>query len=116
VANIINRWGNSLGVRIPLSVATELGFKIGTVVDVTIEDSRAIISPVKKKYTLAELLEGVTPDLLEVLLPESLITNGAVLAFQVKTIDWVERQVKYIESLPDETIEEVISKLQVLLG
>jgi mRNA interferase MazF len=53
---------------------------------------------------------------LEVPLPEGLITNGAVLAFQVKTIDWVERQVKYIESLPDETIEEVISKLQVLLG
>ncbi len=53
---------------------------------------------------------------LEVVLPDSLITNGAVLAFQVKTIDWVERQVKYIESLPDETIEDVISKLQVLLG
>ena len=72
---------------------------------------------------------------LEVLLPDGLINvsfpsgkatptgkltlitnNGAVLAFQVKTIDWVERQVKYIESLPDQTIEEVISKLQVLLG
>jgi antitoxin MazE len=65
MANIINRWGNSLGVRIPLPVANELGFKIGTVVDVTIEDGRAVISPVKKKYTLAELLEGVTPDLIE---------------------------------------------------
>ena len=64
MANIINRWGNSLGVRIPLSVATELGFKIGTVVDVTIEDGRAIISPIRKKYTLEELLEGVTPDLI----------------------------------------------------
>jgi antitoxin MazE len=62
MANIINRWGNSLGVRIPLPVATELGLKIGTVVEVTIEDGRAVISPVKKKYTLAELLEGVTPD------------------------------------------------------
>jgi mRNA interferase MazF len=53
---------------------------------------------------------------LEVVLPDGLITNGAVLAFQIKTIDWVERQVKYIESLPDKTIEEVISKLQVLLA
>jgi mRNA interferase MazF len=53
---------------------------------------------------------------LEVVLPDGLITSGAVLAFQVKTIDWVERQVKYIESLPDETTEEVISKLQVLIG
>jgi mRNA interferase MazF len=53
---------------------------------------------------------------LEVLLPEGLITSGAVLTFQVKTIDWVERQVKYIESMPGEAIDEVISKLQVLLG
>jgi mRNA interferase MazF len=53
---------------------------------------------------------------LEVVLPDGLITNVAVVAFQVKTLDWVERQVKYIESLPDETIEDVISKLQVLLG
>jgi mRNA interferase MazF len=53
---------------------------------------------------------------LEVVLPEGLITSGAVLAFQVKTIDWVERQVKYVESLPDETIDEVISRLQVLLS
>jgi mRNA interferase MazF len=52
---------------------------------------------------------------LEVLLPAGLITSGAVLAFQVKTIDWVERHVKYVESLPEETIDEVISKLQVLL-
>jgi antitoxin MazE len=65
MANIINRWGNSLGVRIPLQVANELGFKIGTVVDVTIEDGRAVISPIKKKYTLSELLEGVTPDLID---------------------------------------------------
>jgi antitoxin MazE len=65
MANIINRWGNSLGVRIPLPVANELGFKIGTVVDVTIEDGKAVISPIKKKYTLSELLEGVTPDLIE---------------------------------------------------
>jgi mRNA interferase MazF len=53
---------------------------------------------------------------LEVILPEGLITSGAVLVFQVKTIDWVERQVKYVESLPEEAIEEVISKLQVLLS
>ena len=53
---------------------------------------------------------------LEVSLPDGLSTRGVVLAFQVKTIDWVERQVKYMESLPEETIEEVISKLQVLLG
>ena len=53
---------------------------------------------------------------LEVVLPAELLTSGAVLAFQVKTIDWYERQIKYVESLPQETIDEVLSKLQVLIS
>jgi mRNA interferase MazF len=53
---------------------------------------------------------------LEVLLPEELITKGAILVFQVKTIDWHERQVKYIESLPIETMAEVTAKLHALIN
>ncbi|WP_310425316.1 type II toxin-antitoxin system PemK/MazF family toxin [Chamaesiphon sp. VAR_48_metabat_135_sub] len=52
---------------------------------------------------------------LEVILPEGLITSGVVLTFQVKTIDWFERQVKYVESLPTETMDEVIAKLQAMI-
>jgi mRNA interferase MazF len=52
---------------------------------------------------------------LEVVLPEGLITSGVILAFQVKTIDWFERQVKYVESLPTEAIEEVIAKIQAMI-
>jgi mRNA interferase MazF len=53
---------------------------------------------------------------LEVLLPDGLITTGVILTFQVKTIDWLERQVKYIESLPTEVMAEVTAKLQALIG
>lgn len=53
---------------------------------------------------------------LEVVLPDGLITNGVILTFQVKTIDWLERQVKYVESLPTETMGEVTAKLQALIG
>jgi mRNA interferase MazF len=53
---------------------------------------------------------------LEVVLPEGLVTNGAILTFQVKTIDWLERQVKYVESLPTEAMAEVTAKLQALIG
>jgi mRNA interferase MazF len=53
---------------------------------------------------------------LEVILPDELITNGVILTFQVKTIDWLERQVKYVESLPTETMAEVTAKLQALIG
>jgi mRNA interferase MazF len=52
---------------------------------------------------------------LEVLLPEGLNTSGVVLVFQVKTIDWFERQIKFIESLPTETMEEVTAKLHALI-
>ncbi len=52
---------------------------------------------------------------LEVVLPEGLITSGVVLVFQVKTIDWYERRVKYVESLPMETIAEVAAKLSALI-
>jgi antitoxin MazE len=54
-----------LGARITPPVATELGFKIVTVVDITIEDGKAVILPSEKKYTLEELREGVTPDLID---------------------------------------------------
>ena len=52
---------------------------------------------------------------LEVILSDDLITSGVILTFQVKTIDWHERKVKYIESLSIETMEEVISKLHALI-
>jgi mRNA interferase MazF len=53
---------------------------------------------------------------LEVILPEGLITSGVVLVFQVKTIDWLEHQAKYVESLPAETLAEAIAKLHAILG
>ena len=52
---------------------------------------------------------------LEVILPDGLITNGVILTFQVKTIDWHERKVKYIESLSIEIMEEVTAKLHALI-
>ena len=52
---------------------------------------------------------------LEVVLPDGLITSGVILTFQVKTIDWYERGVKYIESLPLETMAEVTAKLHALI-
>jgi mRNA interferase MazF len=52
---------------------------------------------------------------LEVLLPDGLITTGTILTFQVKTIDWHERQIRYTESLPPSIMEEVTAKLRALI-
>jgi antitoxin MazE len=59
---VINKWGNSLGVRIPQPVANQLGFTAGTIVTMEVVDNKIVISPVKKKYQLDELLAGITPE------------------------------------------------------
>jgi antitoxin MazE len=61
---VINKWGNSLGVRIPKAIATKTGFKEGMEVEIEIEGDKITISPIKKKYELDDLLTGVTPELI----------------------------------------------------
>ncbi len=58
----LSRWGNSLGVRIPRSVAEDAGIGAGSLVDVRFEDGRLIATPVADAVTLDELLAGVTPE------------------------------------------------------
>ncbi len=64
MTNVVNKWGNSLGVRIPQPIANAVGLEIGTVVDVKVVDNTIVISTVKKKHTLEDLLVGVTPELI----------------------------------------------------
>jgi antitoxin MazE len=54
----IQRWGNSLGVRIPQEMARALGLREAGVVSLSIKgDSLVISRPKKPSYTLAELLK-----------------------------------------------------------
>ncbi len=41
--------------------------------------------------------------------------NGCVLSDQVKSLDWKERNIEFIEKSNDEEIIEVINKLKVLI-
>jgi len=62
----IARWGNSLGVRIPQEVAEELNLKAGGEVQVVAKNGVITVRPAMKKrrkFSEAELLKGVTPDL-----------------------------------------------------
>jgi mRNA interferase MazF len=51
----------------------------------------------------------------EVLVPSGLSITGAILADQVKSLDWRARSVKLICSLPSRTVTEVLQKLGTLL-
>ena len=59
----VSYWGNSLGVRLPQAVVQQVDWAEGTTVSITIEDNRLILSPVKPKYSLEELLQNITPDM-----------------------------------------------------
>lgn len=56
VSTTIQKWGNSLGVRIPKRIADDLEFTNGTEVTITKKDKKVIIEPVEDNPTLDELL------------------------------------------------------------
>jgi len=52
----------------------------------------------------------------EVLIPDGLPVTGAILADQVKSLDWRARDAKRMCRLPLETITEVLQKLGTLVA
>ena len=58
----IQKWGNSLAVRIPRSVAEDSHLHQGSVVDIVLIGGKIVVKPQRQQqYTLAQLLKGVTP-------------------------------------------------------
>ena len=56
----IQKWGNSLGLRIPRAFAADVEVEAGSFVDIRVENGDLIIRPVRRReYVLSELLEGV---------------------------------------------------------
>ncbi len=51
----------------------------------------------------------------EVVIPSGLKVSGAVLADQVKSLDWNFRNVEFYEKLPESVTSEIVKKLSVLL-
>ena len=57
----VQKWGNSLAVRIPRAFAKDTHLTAGSTVDLAVRDGRIVIDPdPKPEYSLEELLEGVT--------------------------------------------------------
>lgn len=58
----IQKWGNSLAIRIPSAVARNAHFEVGQVVEVTAEEVGVSVKPVgQRKLTLAEKLAQFDP-------------------------------------------------------
>lgn len=60
----VSQWGNSLAIRLPQALVNELSIERGVDVELQIENDgfKVKIPSTPKKFTLEELLAGVTPD------------------------------------------------------
>ena len=59
----IARWGNSLALRVPREIAARAGLSEGARVDLEAsEEGRIIITRSRRRFTLDELLAGMTPE------------------------------------------------------
>ncbi len=59
----IQRWGNSLGFRIPRAFAAEAGVGPGSEIDLSIKGGDFIVKPTRRrKYRLEELLRAISAE------------------------------------------------------
>ncbi|MEQ8677297.1 MAG: AbrB/MazE/SpoVT family DNA-binding domain-containing protein [Aggregatilineales bacterium] len=59
----IQKWGNSLALRIPKALATETGLDSDSPVEIRVVDGQIRIVPVQKpRYELDALLDEITAD------------------------------------------------------
>jgi antitoxin MazE len=57
----LSKWGNSLGVRLPKSVAREAHLGDGDTVQVSVDNGAIVIRPSRPRYSLDELVRRITP-------------------------------------------------------
>jgi antitoxin MazE len=56
----VQKWGNSLALRIPKPFAEDADVQEGTVVDLSVSEGKLLVAPVRRgKVTLKELLAKV---------------------------------------------------------
>ena len=131
----VQKWGNSNGIRIPKEVMEELSIKTDDILSMIREDNKIIITKKPKKQTLREMFENYDgPNLALVLssndfnkytkivmaLPISSNTKmfpthyilrdtkkikGAVLCEHIRSIDYTERKIKFVEKASKDDLE-----------
>jgi len=60
---VIRKWGNSAAIRLPASMLKSLRIGVDDLMEMTLEDDRLILRPVRHpQYTLTQLVGGIKPD------------------------------------------------------
>jgi len=58
----IQKWGNSLGVRLPQSIAKQISLRAGLGVTVLLKDGQIVIEPEAEELSLQSMLKDITPE------------------------------------------------------
>ena len=58
----VQKWGNSLALRIPKSFAVETSIENGSTVEVTLEKGAIVMKPAREDINLEDLLSGITSE------------------------------------------------------
>jgi mRNA interferase MazF len=90
--------GREQGFRRPAIILSPLSYNQKT--------SLAVLCPI------TNLVKGYP---FEVTLLEGMKTTGVVIADHIKNLDWRAREAVFIETAPDELIEEVLAKIDALI-
>ena len=57
---IIQKWGNSLAIRIPKNITKDTRVSEGSNIDIMVKNGNIVLSPRKKEYSLKEILKNIT--------------------------------------------------------
>jgi antitoxin MazE len=60
VTTTVQRWGNSLAIRIPKAFAQEAGLEENTEVEMGVRGGALLVRPARKDWRLDELVAGIT--------------------------------------------------------
>lgn len=63
MVSTVAKWGNSLALRIPQHIVKEIQLTEGAEVDLVVIDGNLVVKPKpRQRYSLEELVEGITPE------------------------------------------------------
>ena len=58
----VQRWGNSLALRIPSALATEADLQEGVAVEIAARGGKLVVERAARRFVLADLLAGINDD------------------------------------------------------
>lgn len=63
MTTIVQKWGNSLALRIPSSLAKDVHLHQGSMVEVAVVEGKMVVQPKgQSKLSLSQMLKGITKD------------------------------------------------------